>query len=482
MPAEIDRRRMLAALSAYGSFAALSTFPVGVARADFGPLPESITDPLFHSRAIEAMVWAMPAVNLELMEQAKTQTTGMGQNSIVYWSNVLDWKGQLLTPNSDVIYSLPFWDLRQGPMVLEIPPIGDGIINGSLMNAWQAPFEDVGPEGLDQGEGGRYLFLPPDWTGEVPDGYFAFRSSTVTGYALMRSVRRSGSAEDLSRAVEYMRRIRLYPFSLANNPPQTNWADAFGKVYDATIPYGWRLFEHINRFVQREPWLERDRAMIDTLRTIGIEKGTPFSPDSRQKAMLDSAAIEAGTFLDALFARNFELPYAPGANWAFPTSPKFLQNVLPDFPEPSIYMLDERGFFFTAMFSVPRRPGDGIFWLWTIEDASGQPLEGNATYQLRLPPNPPANRFWSITLYDRKTHAFIRNAAFTNRSSQTPGLQQNDDGSIDIYMGPSTPPGLEANWIPTDPAARFTAMARFYGPEAALFDKSWILPSIDRIQ
>ena len=55
-------------------------------------------------------------------------------------------------------------------------------------------------------------------------------------------------------------------------------------MFDSTIPYDLRFFETLDRFVQREPWIERDKVMIDQLKTIGIEKGKPFNPDLRQRA------------------------------------------------------------------------------------------------------------------------------------------------------------------------------------------------------
>ena len=71
-------------------------------------------------------------------------------------------------------------------------------------------------------------------------------------------------ATDLAKAVEYGRRVRLYPLSQAANPPPTVYVDASGVLFDATIPYDVRFFESLDRVVQIEPWIQRDRAMIDS--------------------------------------------------------------------------------------------------------------------------------------------------------------------------------------------------------------------------
>jgi hypothetical protein len=111
-------------------------------------------------RGVEAVIWGMPAVNTELMVQAMRNLGGK-PNQIVYWSGLLDWKNQTLTPNPDVIYLMAFFDTKDGPMVIEIPLADDGVINGSIMDPWQAALEDVGPAGADKGAGGKYLIIPP---------------------------------------------------------------------------------------------------------------------------------------------------------------------------------------------------------------------------------------------------------------------------------------------------------------------------------
>ncbi|MGB9633476.1 MAG: DUF1254 domain-containing protein, partial [Chloroflexaceae bacterium] len=159
-------------------------------------------------RAIEAIIWGMPAVNRDLMYQAMLRETACRDNQMLYWSRLLDWKTQTLTPNTDVIYFTPYFDTKEvGPIVLEIPPADDGAIVGTIMDAWQMPLEDIGVAGVDQGKGGKYLILPPGYNEPVPEGYIVLPSLTYRGYALIRSVLKSGSEEDLVRAVEYGKRM-----------------------------------------------------------------------------------------------------------------------------------------------------------------------------------------------------------------------------------------------------------------------------------
>src|SRR5262245_57577830 len=228
-------------------------------------------------RAIEAVSWGMPAVNFDVMLQAmqRDAKAGPGSNKIVYWSRPFIWKNQTLTPNPDTIYFMPFFDTKDaGPMVLEIPP-GDetGSLVGSVDDAWQTAIEDIGPAGVDKGQGGKYLILPPDHKDQAPDGYIPMPSQTYAGYALLRSTLKSKSHADIAQAVAYAKRTRLYPLAHAASPPPTTFVDAIDVVFDATIPYDLRFFRSLDRIVQCEPWQTRDKVMIDVLKTIGIEKG-----------------------------------------------------------------------------------------------------------------------------------------------------------------------------------------------------------------
>src|SRR5262249_18395437 len=141
--------------------------------------PNEVKQRLIENRAVEAVIWGMPVVNYDLMYQAMVRETKGGFNQIFYWSGLPDWKNQTLTPNPDSIYLMPIIDTKDvGPVVIEIPPADDGVINGTIMDVWQTPLEDVGPAGIDKGKGGKYLVLSPGYAEKVPDGYIALSSNT----------------------------------------------------------------------------------------------------------------------------------------------------------------------------------------------------------------------------------------------------------------------------------------------------------------
>jgi hypothetical protein len=436
---------------------------------------------LIERRAFEAVVWGMPAANYQLMYQEMVDKVKGGHNQVLYWSRLLDWKNQTLTPNPDVIYLMPFFNTQDvGPVVLEIPPADDGLFNGSIMNFWQAAIEDVGPGGVDKGKGGKYAFLPPNFDKtKLPAGYIPMPSDTHRGYALLRSVLKSGSDADFAKALAYSKRIKLYPLSQADNPPPTKFVDAADIVFDSTIPYDMRFFRALNEIVQAEPWLERDKAMIDSLKTIGIERGKPFDPDGKTQQVLGEAIKEAHLWLDGRIETL--PPFYPGHRWFFPITEEMARNVQSFWQTPDSFPVDVRGMAYSLAFFSGKHVGENQYYLMTTSDKEGKALQGDASYRVRVPANAPVTQYWSITVYNRDTHAFIRNARWVGRSSQTPGLQTNADGSADIYFGSKAPASGETNWIPTDPNGRFEILARFYGPQKPLFDRSWRLEDVERV-
>ncbi len=439
--------------------------------------PLNIHEQMIFGRAIEAVIWGMPAVNYNLMYQEMVKVKGRF-NQIVYWSRLLDWKNQTLTPNPDVIYLMPFINTKDvGPVVLEIPPADDGVFNGSIMNYWQAAIEDVGPGGMDKGKGGKYLILPPGYDKtKVPAGYIAMPSDTYQNYALLRSVLKSGSDADVAKAITYSKRVRLYPISQASNPPTTVFVDASNVVFDSAIPYNLRFFESLNQIVQAEPWLERDKAMIDPLKTIGIERGKPFKPDNRTREILNAAIRVAKVYLDGRY-ETFE-PYYESEHWFFPATEELHQNIMDFFHTPDSFPIDARGTSYSLAFFSAKHIGQAQYYLLTGMDNNGKPLDGKKSYRVHVPADVPITQYWSMTVYNRDTHTFIRNARWLGRSSQTLGLKKNMDGSVDIFFGPNVPPNGESNWIPTDPNGSFEVLARFYGPKKALFDKTWKMGDI----
>src|SRR6185503_10264241 len=233
------------------------------------------------------------------------------------------------------------------------------------------------PAGVDKGKGGKYLILPPGYSETLPDDCIALPSQTYQGYALLRSILKSGSDADFAKAVDYGKRIAFYPLSAAAKPPATTYLDAADVVFDATIPYDVRFFESLARMVDSQPWLERDKAMIDSLKTLGIEKGKAFAPDAKTREIMNEAAQEAQQWLDIRYEASLSPPFYEGGHWALPVNPEVLAGMQSFFANPDSYPLDGRGMTYSMAFFCPKRPAAGSYYLMTTRDKAGQPFEGS---------------------------------------------------------------------------------------------------------
>jgi hypothetical protein len=447
--------------------------------------PDELRRRAIQRRAVEAVIWGMPAVNTDLMYQALVQLKG-AFNQIVYWSGLPSWKNQTLTPNPDSIYLMPFHNTKDvGPVVLEIPPADTGSITGSIMDCWQTPLEDVGPAGVDKGKGGKYLILPPDYKEKVPEGYIPLPALNYQGYTLARSILKSGAKADVEAAVTYGKRIKLYPLSQASNPPATTFVDALDFLFDATIPYDARFFKSLDRMVQAEPWLARDKVMIDQLKSLGIERGKTFAPDAATQETLNAGAAEAHALLETQYNTAFASPFYADARWALPAVPGLLEAMQTAFANSDAYPVDGRGLMYSYAFFCAKHLGAGQYYLMTIKDKAGKEFDGSSNYRLTVPPNAPVRQYWSATVYDRATHGLIRNTPWSSRSSQTPGLKKNPDGSVTVYFGPKAPGAsgdAESNWVPTSAGGQFEVLFRLYGPDKSFFDRTtWRLPDIEKV-
>jgi hypothetical protein len=234
--------------------------------------------------------------------------------------------------------------------------------------------------------------------------------------------------------------------------------------------------------VQVEPWLTRDKVMIDILKTIGIEKGKPFKPDAKTNSILDQAVKEAHEVIALKYEQAFSPPFFKGTHWGLPVAPETRDGLGTMFADPNQYGVDGRAVMYHMAYFSPKVLGAGQFYLLSISDGAGKSLEGSKTYRLTVSPNAPIQQYWSATTYDRQTHALIRGVSRPSLASNDTTVQKNSDGSVDIFFGPAAPVGKESIWVPTDPKRQFEVLFRLYGPKKELFEQVWKLPDIQEIR
>ena len=192
---------------------------------------QMLLDELFFQRAVQAYLFALPAVNMYAMKEGSEKVFGKGYNVLPIWKERLDAKTLITTPNSDVIYALSYLDLNSdGPMVLEVPRSLQGILD----DFWQRPLSDVGFAGPDKGDGGKYLIVPPDYKGEEPQGYFTLRSRTYGVFVFLRTF--FHDAAELEGPVKLMEQVRIYPLGKREVAEAMDFPDASGVSANLLFP------------------------------------------------------------------------------------------------------------------------------------------------------------------------------------------------------------------------------------------------------
>jgi hypothetical protein len=435
-----------------------------------------------YQRAFEATLWAMPAVAIYRFRLGLLSQPGMTDNVITAFDGPLHTFHELITPNQVTPYIGALCDLRNGPMVLDVPAKTDkGVLYGQVVDAWQATIADIGPSGADKGEGGKYLFVPPGYSEPLPDGYIVIRSSSYRIMVALRSIQLEGATP--ADAYAYSKTLKLYPLSEAANPPPTRFVN--GRPYPLpTLPfYDIRALRDIYDIVSVEPVQPRDKVMIGMLTTIGIERGKPFNPPEKYKAAMEKGIVDAYYYMQSLdtklFASNL---YWPDRHWSFVMVPDAQHGF--DFVNNDAVEIDKRAaaWFFFTFYPKVLTDRAGTVYLAPIADSTGRPLEAGKTYKLRVPKDVPAKQFWSLTMYDRRTWAFVQNPLDRAGlgSFNMDQMKVNADGSVDLYVGPKAPADLQSNWIPSMGKTPYLWL-RLYAPEEAFWNKTFVMPDMERV-
>jgi len=436
------------------------------------PDKETVTkvyDNLDFQRATQAYLTGLPAVSIE---GARRGIGGYGpaNQTVLISEQLLDSKSLFLTANSTTAYSFVWLDLKDGPLVMEIPSFVLGPIDDALFK-WDS---DVGFTGPDKGKGGKYLLIPPGYKGDIPDGYFIVKCRTFGHLMFFRTFLKDGNP---APGVENVKKnLKIYSLSQAANPPAMNFVNMSGKAFNTIGASDYSAFEFFNHMIQNEPADVMDPDMLGLYASIGIEKGKVFAPDTRMKKILvDAAAVGDATSRTITYkSRTKEGFIYPNSGWVTPFiggSYTFEQN--------GVRLLDAQSmFFFYATGITPsmslKMVGQGSAYAGCFVDSKGDALDGKKTYQIHLPPHIPDKEFWSFTAYDVQSRSMLQtDQQFPAVGSDNKALLVNADGSVDVYFGPKAPAGKENNWVQTIPGKGWSTILRLYGPLDPWFNKTW---------
>jgi hypothetical protein len=432
---------------------------------------ELVFDNLDFQRAVQACLTCLPIASMRAMRQGMLEL-GPANTTAMQFEQLMDSKALWLTPNTTSVYQGAWLELTDEPWVIETPPNVLGIID----DAWFRYVADFGNAGADMGKGGKFLILPPGYEGDVPDGYHVARTNTYGNWVVWRGFQVDG---DPRPAVEATQRLfRMYPLSQRDDPPTMTFVPVSGKFNNTIHRMDFGFWEEVDAVIQAEPGIGMDAETLGLLASIGIKKGQQFAPDARMKRILTEAADVAAVTARALTARPRDARqylYPGEGVWTNP----FIEGRYDFLDADGSRLLDSRiymHFYATGITpAMSKAPvGKGSQYAIAYLDADGDELDGSRTYRIHLPPNVPANDFWSFTLYDNQTRAMLQtDQRFPGLDNSAEGLQANADGSYDVYFAPEPPAGKEGNWIQTVPNKGWNTIFRLYGPRQEWFDKAW---------
>ncbi|MDI3354973.1 DUF1254 domain-containing protein [Pseudomonas sp. UYIF39] len=480
---------------------------------------QDVYDTMAFTRGIDAFVNSFSGASAYAIREG-FHSIGAEDNAVVIFSELMDSKSLFLTANADTVYSLAILDLTKGPLVVEVPPKSLGTLN----DMWFGWIIDIGAPGPDRGEGGKYLIVPPDYDGPLPDsGFFVGHSKTNH---VLYAVRAFMENNDPKPAVDLIKeKLKIYPYTpggfgtsiatalagqvrLEVNPPipPTKFVEGSDKSFNTIPPNDFSYFQMLDKLVQLEPATSFDPELLGQLAAIGIVKGKPFAPDERMKKILTDAAAVGNAAGRSLNWRAADYPgwaYYPDSMWSnmlwqggfnFETPPPMItkEGLFKALPPTGARTLDSRAAFYYGYTMdspgmIMRLPNVGSQYLMGFTDAEKNPFDGGKTYKVTLPPKIPAAKFWSYTVYDNQTRSMLQTPQrYPRAGSQTyptPAATENADGSTTLYFAPSKPADAKAgNWIQTMPDKGWFTILRLYSPRESFFTKEWRPSEIELVR
>lgn len=421
------------------------------------------------SRAVDVFLNGMPGVSMYAMLEGLKES-GLEPGDLALFEQLMDARSLFLTPNSTTMYAVTEVDTKNGPVVVEVPP---GVL-GALNDSFFRHVTDVGMTGPDQGKGGKYLFLPPGYEGEVSDEYVVVNSNTYRHWLFMRAFVKDGDLEGTAKGVRAT--YNSYPLTEAQSPPQAKIENLSGKQMNTIHANDATFYEELNAVIQYEPADAFNPELVGQFAAIGVKKGEAFEPDERmQKILTDAATIANASARAILFSpRNKNVYFYSDSQWYSPFaggSHEFMDNG-------ELVQNDRIMFHYYATGITPAmaspKVGTGSAYAIAARDAQGNFLDGGKTYKITMPTPIPVNNFWSFMVYSGQHRSMLETDQKTaGLDSMSPTMKANDDGSYTIWFGPEAPKGHEGNWIQTMPGKSYNTVLRLYGPLEPWFDKSW---------
>ena len=382
---------------------------------------------------------------------------------------------QFVTPNTDTPYSYLWGDLRAEPIVITMPKIETGrYYTGQLIDLYTHNFAYLGTRVFGN-DGGNFLIVGPGWKGEPPEHIRAvIPCETELFYVLFRV--QLFNPSDLEQVQSIQFGIKAQPLSqfLGKQSPPAAPAIAWPKPVEGMSETP-ALFSYLNFLLQFAPTHPSETQLMARFAKLGIGAGQPFDIGTFSPEIQQAIADGITDFWQQDFAGIMQRLNAGevGSGDAFGTREFLQNNYLYRF------MAAKQGIYGNSR-------EEAIYPIYFV-DADNNKLDASQhRYALRFEPSqlPPADAFWSLTMYDGQTQRLVHNLLqrYVLNSTLLDTFKFGEDGSLTLYLQKDSPGGaLEPNWLPAPDGPFYTAI-RIYLPKPEVFNGTWKQPPLQRIQ
>tara|TARA_R110001606_G_scaffold233942_1_gene381520 strand:+ start:16700 stop:18118 length:1419 start_codon:yes stop_codon:yes gene_type:complete len=376
--------------------------------------------------------------------------------------------------NRNTLYSVGWIDLSKGPVVFEIPDMGDRYYVMPLLDAWTNTFKSFGSRTTGQ-KAQKYFIVDSNWTGEVPEGYEKVISPTnmvwITGRIQADSPQDAVTAGKLQDAYKLM----TYAQYLGGDDPFSGYQPEYEAMQvGKPVPYSLKMsaekfYDSFFRMWSTNASPEIDSSMIQILEKAGIQRATTRSFADLSTSVQE--ALHAGLQTkQAKYIKDFYDGTSQTEAWIF--NRERMGTWGTDF---------ERRTYWAMWGLGANLVEDAVYGVSQLDETL-TPLNGSNVYRMHFAAGelPPTSAFWSVTNYDEEGYLEANEYNRYSLGSNHP-LKYNNDGSLDFYLSNIKPNIEDVNWVPA-PKANFKTLLRIYWPDQKILQGEWALPPLTRVE
>jgi hypothetical protein len=446
----------------------------------FASAAKAITDDEAHAIGVDAYLYFYPIVTMDITRRQITNMTsgeigGLGGPMNMFHNAeafpTADMRA-VVRPNFDTLYSSAWLDLTKEPVIVSAPDTNGRYYLLPMLDMWTDVFASPGWRTTGTGAG-DFLIAPPGWSGTVPAE--VTRIDAPTPYVWIIGRTKTDGPADYDAVHKIQAGYKITPLSQWGKQPVPPEAKIDANIDMKTPPKkqvdsmeAGKYFAYAAELLKLQPPHLTDQPIIAQLERLGFEVGKSFNLDAADPAVkkgLESVPADAQKLMA----------------WKLPTIARVANGWSMNPDTMGVY-----GNYYLKRAMIAQAglganlPEDAIYPL-NLGDNEGKPLDGANNYTIHFAKDqiPPAQAFWSITLYDNEGFQVANPLNRFAVSSWMP-FAYNTDGSLDLYFQNESPgAGKEANWLPA-PKGPYNLTMRIYAPSSDALTGKWTPPPVTK--